>query len=148
MQLQWKAKTFDELTVHELYKIMQLRMKVFIVEQACAFVDADDNDQKAWHLCAWSGNNLIAYTRLFAPGIVYREAAIGRVVNTAEIRGTGIGKALVERSILTVYQLFGTVPIRIGAQLYLKKFYEGLGFIQDSGIYLEDKIEHIKMILP
>lgn len=148
MQLQWTLKTFDELTVHELYKILQLRTKVFIVEQACAFLDADDNDQKAWHLCAWNGEKLAAYARLFAPGIIYREAAIGRVVNAAEIRGTGIGKALVERSILTVYQLFGAVPIRIGAQLYLKKFYESAGFIQDSDIYLEDKIEHIKMILP
>ncbi len=148
MQLQWTVKTFDELTVHELYKIMQLRMKVFVVEQQCTFLDADDNDQKAWHLCAWSENNLVAYTRLFAPGIIYTEAAIGRVVNAAEVRGTGIGKALMERSVLAVYQLFGRTPIRIGAQLYLKKFYESLGFLEDSDIYLEDKIEHIKMILP
>src|SRR5690606_6145614 len=110
MQLQWTVKTFDELTVHELYKIMQLRMKVFIVEQLRAFLDADDNDQKGWHVCAWSENYLVAYTRLFAPGIMYTEAAIGRVVNAAEIRGTGIGKALMERSVLTVYQLFGRSP--------------------------------------
>ena len=148
MQLQWTVKKFEELTVHELYKIMQLRMEVFIVEQQCTFLDADDNDQKAWHLCAWNEEKLVAYTRLFAPGIIYREAAIGRVVNAAAERGTGIGKALMERSILAVYQLFGRVPIKIGAQLYLKKFYESFGFLQDSDIYLEDKIEHIKMILP
>ncbi|HRQ16853.1 GNAT family N-acetyltransferase [Agriterribacter sp.] len=122
-------------------------MKVFVVEQQCTFLDADDNDQKAWHLCAWNEDSLVAYTRLFAPGTIYTEAAIGRVVNAAEVRGTGIGKALMERSVLTVYQLFGRTPIRIGAQLYLKKFYESVGFIQDSDIYLEDKIQHIKMIL-
>ncbi|HRN57338.1 MAG TPA: GNAT family N-acetyltransferase [Agriterribacter sp.] len=148
MVLQWTVKTFDTLKVHELYKIMQLRMKVFIAEQQCAFLDADDNDQKAWHLCAWSEDNLVAYARLFAPGIIYTEAAIGRVVNAVEVRGSGIGKALMEHAVLAVYQLFGRTPIRIGAQLYLRKFYESVGFLQDSDIYLEDRIEHIKMILP
>ena len=147
MALRWTLKTFDELSVHELYKIMQLRMAVFIVEQRCAFLDADDNDQKAWHLCAWNEEALVAYTRLFAPGTMYKEAAIGRVVNAAQVRGSGVGKALMERSVLAVYQLFGPVPIKIGAQLYLKKFYESMGFVQDCGIYLEDNIEHIKMIL-
>lgn len=147
MLLRWTLQTFDDLTVHELYSILQLRMEVFIVEQQCAFLDADDNDQKAWHLCAWKGTDLIAYTRLFAPGVIYAEAAIGRVVNKRLIRGSGIGKELMQHSISAVYQLFGHTPIRIGAQLYLKKFYESLGFLQDSDIYLEDRIEHIKMIL-
>lgn len=147
MLLKWTLQTFDELSVHELYNILQLRMEVFMVEQRCAYLDADDNDQKAWHLCAWKGNELIAYTRLFAPGTVYPEAAIGRVVNKRSMRGTGIGKELMERSISAVYQLFGRTPIRIGAQLYLKRFYESFGFLKDSDIYLEDRIEHIKMIL-
>lgn len=148
MQLQWTVKKFDELTVYELYKIMQLRMAVFIVEQQCAFLDADDKDQKAWHLCGWKGEELLAYTRLFAPGLMYPEASIGRVVVAEAQRSGGLGKLLMERSILNVYQLFGRTPIKIGAQFYLKHFYESLGFIQKSDIYLEDNIEHIKMILP
>lgn len=148
MQLQWTVKKFDELTVYELYKIMQLRMAVFIVEQQCAFLDADDKDQKAWHLCGWKGEELLAYTRLFAPGLMYPEASIGRVVVAKAQRSGGLGKLLMERSILNVYQLFGRTPIKIGAQFYLKHFYESLGFIQKSDIYLEDNIEHIKMILP
>lgn len=147
MQLRWTLQRFDELTVHELYSILQLRMEVFMVEQQCTYLDADDNDQKAWHLCAWKGSELIAYTRLFAPGMMYAEAAIGRVVNKRSMRGSGIGKELMQRSIAAVYQLFGHTSIRIGAQFYLKKFYESLGFQQDSDIYLEDRIEHIKMIL-
>lgn len=148
MVLQWQTKTFDELTVRELYRILQLRMEVFIVEQQCAFLDADDNDQKAWHLCGWKENELVAYSRLFPPGIIYPEASIGRVADARQIRGKGIGKTLVQHAIHTVYQLFGSGPIRIGAQLYLKNFYESFGFLADSDIYLEDNIEHIKMILP
>lgn len=123
-------------------------MEVFVIEQQCNYLDTDDNDQKAWHLCAWDQDNLVAYSRIFAPGTLYQEAVIGRIVNKQNIRKTGMGKALVNRSIAIVYQQFGHVPIRIGAQLYLKKFYESFGFVQKSDIYLEDKIEHIKMILP
>ena len=147
MPLQWTIQQFDELNIRELYSILQLRIEVFIVEQQCNFFDTDDNDQKAWHLCAWKDAELVAYSRLFAPGIIYPEAAIGRVVNKRSVRGTGIGKELMKRSIDAVYQLFGRSPIKIGAQLYLKKFYETLGFRQVSDIYLEDRIQHIKMIL-
>ena len=51
-------------------------------------------------------------------------------------------------SIAKTNELFGNNPIKIGAQLYLKKFYESLGFIKTSDTYLEDGIEHIEMILP
>jgi ElaA protein len=42
--------------------------------------------------------------------------------------------------------IFDKKNIKIGAQLYLKQFYESLGFIQCSEIYLEDDIEHIEML--
>jgi predicted GNAT family N-acyltransferase len=51
-----------------------------------------------------------------------------------------------EQSIKNIYKLFGKVPIQIGAQLYLKSFYESLGFKEVSPIYLEDGIEHIEML--
>ena len=148
MQLQWTLTPFDQLSVYQLYKIMQLRNAVFVVEQNCNFQDADDKDQQAWHLCAWHEDALVAYTRLLPPGISYAEASIGRVLNARSVRGRNVGKELMERSIEAVYQLFGNTPIKIGAQLYLKKFYQSFGFTTCSDIYLEDEIEHIKMILP
>lgn len=148
MQLQWTLTSFEQLSVYQLYKIMQLRNAVFVVEQNCNFQDADDKDQQAWHLCAWHEDILVAYTRLLPPGISYAEASIGRVLNARSVRGRNIGKELMERSIEAVYQLFGNTPIKIGAQLYLKKFYQSFGFTTCSDIYLEDEIEHIKMILP
>jgi ElaA protein len=148
MQLRWTLTAFNELTIDQLYKIMQLRMAIFVVEQHCIFQDADDKDQHAWHLCGWNDDTLVAYTRLLPPGISYAEASIGRVLNAKSVRGKNVGKALMERSIAAVYQLFGKVPVKIGAQLYLKKFYESFGFTTCSDIYLEDEIEHIKMLLP
>ena len=148
MELCWTLKKFNELTNTELYKILQLRTAVFVLEQHCVFQDMDNKDQASWHLCAWNNNELVAYTRLLPPGLAYTEASIGRVINSKTVRGKSIGKALMQRSIAAVYELFGKTPIKIGAQLYLKKFYEGFGFKQVSDIYLEDHIEHIKMLLP
>lgn len=148
MPLIWTIKTFNELTPHELYAILQLRNEVFVVEQNCIFQDADNKDQHAQHVMCHQNNLLLAYTRLLPAGIAYpQHISIGRVVNSPSVRGSGVGRELMELSIQACYQLFGKQDIKIGAQLYLKKFYESLGFIQSSTIYLEDNIEHIEMIL-
>lgn len=146
MQLQWICKHFDELSVHELYAIIRLRNEVFVVEQNCVFQDADNIDQHCHHLLGFQEENLVAYTRLVPAGIAYEEMSIGRVVNSPSFRGKGAGKALMQQSINECYRLFGKQPIKIGAQLYLKKFYENFGFVQCSDAYDEDGIDHIKMM--
>lgn len=148
MQTQWILKKFDEMTPFELYAVLQLRNEVFVVEQNCVFQDADGRDQASHHLMGFQDEKLVAYTRLVPPGALYEEPSIGRVVTSPDVRRNGIGKELMQRSIDEAYALFGKQPIRIGAQLYLKKFYEYLGFQQTSGVYLEDGIEHIYMIRP
>ncbi len=147
MQVNWICKSFNDLTSHELYAILQLRNEVFVVEQNCPYQDADNKDTGAFHFAGWSDNKLIAYTRLLPSGLSFPDASIGRVVTSPAARGAGIGRELMQRSIEQLYTLFGVVLIKIGAQLYLKKFYESLGFIQSSEMYLEDGIEHIEMIL-
>jgi ElaA protein len=111
----------------------------------------DNKDQPSYHLMGWqnfSGSSkLVAYTRLIPPGIMYNEPSIGRVVTSSLIRGTGAGRKLMDQSIELIYKLYGKQPIKIGAQLYLRKFYTSLGFQQTSEIYLEDGIEHIEMVL-
>jgi len=143
----WQCKHFTDLSNSELYKILQLRSEVFIVEQNCAYQDLDDKDLKAYHYSGWEDDKIIAYTRLLAKGISYHDAAsIGRVVTAKSIRGKNIGKQLMRNSIDQIHYLFGDVPIRISAQLYLKRFYESLSFVQKSGVYMEDGIEHISML--
>jgi ElaA protein len=146
MQIQWLLKKFEELTPHELYAILQLRNEVFVVEQNCVFQEADDKDQNSYHLMGFNNNKLIAYTRLVPPGEIYDYPSIGRVVTSSSVRRSGAGKELMQQSIDAVYNLFGVQPIKIGAQLYLKKFYGSFGFEQASEVYLEDGIEHIYMI--
>ncbi len=149
MELNWTLKSFANLTNAELYAILQLRNEVFIVEQNCPYQDMDEHDLFSHHLCAWNEDDiLVAYTRLIPPGKVYAETSIGRVLTKPIVRKEGMGKILMQKSIEACAELFGQNAIKIGAQFYLKKFYESFGFVQTSDIYLEDNIEHIKMVKP
>jgi len=141
-------KSFHELTPYELYAILQLRNEVFVVEQNCVFQDADNKDQLSLHVMGWQNELLAGYTRLVPAGISYNEPSIGRVVTSPKVRHAGIGKLLMQFSIRTLYNMWGKTTITIGAQLYLRNFYNSLGFQQCSNIYLEDGIQHIKMFLP
>lgn len=145
--ISWICKPFDDLSPRELYALLQLRSEVFVVEQNCVFQDIDDKDQASWHLLGWHDGFLAAYTRLVPAGISFEEVSIGRVVTSPKMRKSGAGRLLMEKSIATSYSIFGKAPIRIGAQLYLKRFYESFGFQQSSEMYLEDGIEHIEMLL-
>src|SRR5437867_8922941 len=142
----WTCKQFAELSPAELYNILQLRNEVFVVEQNCVFQDADNKDQSAWHLMGWNADKLVAYSRILPAGVAYPEASIGRVITSPSVRGLGMGKELMQQSIDRFYSLLGKIPSRMGAQLYLKKFYESFGFVQSGDIYLEDGIEHIEMV--
>jgi len=143
--MNWILKKFEELNIYELYALLQLRNEVFIIEQNCIYPDLDNKDQAAWHLMGINDNKLVAYTRILPPGISYAEPAIGRVVTAPVVRRSGSGKELMLRSIDICENLFGKVPISLGAQVYLIKFYESLGFCIAGDMYLEDGIEHIKM---
>ena len=143
----WILKKFDDLTSYELYSILQLRNEVFVVEQNCIYQDADNKDQVSYHFTGWVNEKLIAYTRLLPKAVAYEDyVSIGRVVTSPSARGSGIGKELIQRSIEQANTLFGAIPIKIGAQIYLKKFYSELVFQQTGDVYFEDGIEHIEMI--
>ena len=146
MAINWALIKFDDLTALELYKIMQLRNEVFVVEQNCVYQDADNKDLQGFHFLGWDNDKLVAYTRLLPPGLAFEEPSIGRVVTSPSVRKSGIGRELMIQSIDRIQKIYGELPIKIGAQLYLQKFYASLGFVQTSEVYLEDNIEHIEMV--
>jgi ElaA protein len=145
-ELTWTFKAFKDLTPYELYNIHWLRNEVFVVEQNCVFQDADYKDQYCDHLSGYINDKLAAYARIVPPGVSYEQPSIGRIVTAPAFRGGGSGRALLTKSIAICEDLYEGQPIRIGAQLYLKKFYESFGFKQSSEMYLEDGIEHIEMM--
>ena len=147
MTLSWTIKPFNELTLTELYTLLRLRVEVFVVEQNCPFQDIDGLDDQAYHLLGYTAaGELAAYARLFDAGISYEQAAIGRVAVGLAHRRLGLGQELMQQAVAQCEMLFGVQAIKLGAQLYLKRFYEGFGFVQCSEGYLEDGIPHIPML--
>lgn len=146
MELKWKIKPFEALTVNELYDLLKLRSEIFVVEQNCVYLDIDGKDKKALHLIGEYNGKVAAYSRLFDAGISFENASIGRVVVGANYRDKKWGHDLMSEAIAAIKSNFGKDKITIGAQLYLKKFYESHGFVQSGEMYLEDDIEHIEMI--
>lgn len=145
MKLEWKIKPFEALSTEELYSVLQLRSKVFIVEQNCVYQDIDGKDRKALHLIGIYEGKIIAYARLFKSGDYFENASIGRVVIDPDYRDKKWGHEMMQEAILGIQEYFGEEKITISAQQYLKHFYEKQGFVQTSDMYLEDDIPHIEM---
>lgn len=142
----WTYKHFSELSTAELYDILELRSKVFVVEQNCVYQDLDFKDQKSWHLMGWNNGQLTAYVRVLPPGVSYSEASIGRVITHPNYRRSGLGKELMQIAIDKTCAQFGVKTIKIGAQCYLHQFYTNLGFSVSGDEYLEDGIPHVEMV--
>lgn len=148
----WECKAFQELGLSGLYALMTLRQEVFVVEQHCAYQDADGLDIQAHHQMAWrpmpgqSLEALVACARILPPGLRYEQASIGRVVTAAQARGQGLGRELMQRTMARCGQLYPQHGIRISAQAHLQRFYGALGFVAVGAPYDEDGIAHVSMI--
>jgi ElaA protein len=145
MVLSFKLKRFNALSLSELYQILQLRSEVFVVEQNCIYQDIDGKDEKALHLIGTWKDEIVAYVRIFKPCDYFEEASIGRVVVKQKYRERKWGYDLMQEAIAATKSELNETNITISAQLYLQKFYENLGFVKTSEVYLEDDIEHIQM---
>ena len=145
MDLKWKIKPFKELSLVELYSVLQLRSEVFVVEQNCVYQDIDGKDQKALHLLGEFDSEIVAYARLFGAGDYFENASIGRVVVGTAYRDKKWGHESMKQAISEIEDHFKTKKITISAQLYLQRFYESHGFVVTSETYLEDDIPHIEM---
>ncbi len=149
-RVDWQWKRFAELSPAELYALLAARAAVFVVEQACAFLDLDGLDAFAWHLLGWvgadEGPTLAAYLRLIDPGRKYVEPSIGRVLTAAPFRGGGLGRAAMRAALERAAVLYPGRALRIGAQQRLERFYAELGFRADSEPYFEDGIAHLEML--
>ncbi|MGX7109579.1 GNAT family N-acetyltransferase [Facklamia miroungae] len=143
----WKIKAFNELTTTELYRILQLRCQVFIVEQECPYLDIDYLDIDANHLFLEEDDEIIAYCRLLDPGVTFQEASIGRVLVREDHRKKGLSHQMMLKAIAFHFDQKDYPSITLSGQTYLLEFYKGLGFEVVGSPYLEDNIEHIDLQL-
>jgi len=159
-QIRWQWTRFDDLEPRHLYALLRARGEVFIIEQRCAFLDTDGVDLHAWHLLGWAApartadraheaaEVLAAYLRLIGPGRGFNEPSIGRVLTVAPFRRIGLGRPLMKEGLRKAAEVYPGHAVRIGAQSRLERFYQSLGFNTVSEPYIEDNIEHVKMLRP
>lgn len=145
--MNWKLKSFHELSTHELYGILQVRTKVFVVEQECPYLEVDGKDVHAYHLYKEENGEMVAYARLLPAGVSYKEPSIGRVLVKDDYRGKGLASELVRRGLDFIHDELGERTVKIQAQEYLREFYGSFGFRAITETYLDDGIPHIDMIL-
>ncbi|MEG0260975.1 MAG: GNAT family N-acetyltransferase [Lysinibacillus sp.] len=142
----WKIQKFEQLTTEELYKILQLRVNVFIVEQQTCYEDLDNHDQNSIHLSYVEDGKLLAYTRLLPPGEKFETASLGRVITHADARGTGLGKEMIQHALDIIEKEWPGAAVFIQAQEYLKGFYGSYGFKPVSEPYIYDSLPHRDML--
>jgi ElaA protein len=138
--------SFEALSGADVYDLLALRQRVFVVEQRCAYLDADGLDRGARHLLMRAEDGtLTAYTRVLDAGARFPTLAIGRVVVAPEWRGAQLGRRVMEATIAAIEAADGRVPISLAAQAHLERFYGSLGFRTISPPYDEDGIPHVDM---
>ncbi|MEO7097538.1 MAG: GNAT family N-acetyltransferase [Polyangiales bacterium] len=146
MQPSWRYQAWGELTRDDVYAILALRQRVFVVEHERACLDADGDDQRAWHLWRTDGEGtVLAYLRAFAPGTKHVEASLGRIVTAPHVRRTGAGRALVAEGLARLEARHGPIAVRIVAQSYLSRFYADFGFVPTNELVI-DRIPHLEMV--
>lgn len=148
MLIRWTSHALSELDAMTVYEVFKLRQNVFVLEQQCLYPDIDSLDEQAIHLLGFdSQEQLIAYLRILAPGTSYAEPAIGRVVVTEAVRGTGVGRLLIDEGVRLTREHFAESNVRISAQSHLEALYKDAGFKAVGAAYLEDGIPHQEMLL-
>lgn len=138
-------KHFTELTLDELYDILQARTDIFVVEQKCPYRELDDKDKNAYHIFLHDESGVVAYLRTLDRGVAFEEVSIGRIITVR--RGQGFGAKIMREGIKFAVKQYNADKIKIMAQHYAKGFYEKFGFVQCSEPFDDDGIEHINMIL-
>ncbi|HEX7936534.1 MAG TPA: GNAT family N-acetyltransferase [Paraburkholderia sp.] len=157
--LEWRWKSFDQLSGAEVYAMLAARSAVFVIEQKCLYGDIDGLDLDAWHLFAFGAAieadtaadaaaarpPLAGYLRVLLPDADDSDIRIGRVLTTAEFRGIGLGNAMLDRAIAQIRKQWPGTPMRLHAQAHLQGFYGAFGFGPVSEIHEEDGIPHVWM---
>ncbi|MCQ4087338.1 GNAT family N-acetyltransferase [Saccharibacillus sp. JS10] len=144
--MQWHLKSFEQLTGDEIYRILEQRVAVFMLEQNCLYPEIDGKDNQCYHLFAEENGQIAAYCRLIPPGVTYTQASIGRVLVNDAFRGQGLAQQMMTQAITFLTEELGQSQIKIQAQHYLEKFYGSFGFTPISDVYPEDGIPHVDML--
>lgn len=137
----FKSARFADLDPATLYRLLKLRVDVFVVEQECAYPELDGRDPEPGTVHVWAeeAGEIVGYLRILDDG---EYARIGRVLTAKRARGGGLGGRLMARALEEI----GDRPSALDAQSHLTAFYERFGYAVSGPSYMEDGIPHTPMV--
>ncbi|KRN99881.1 GNAT family N-acetyltransferase [Companilactobacillus kimchiensis] len=141
----WETKQFSELTTKELFEILYLRTKIFVVDQKRIYQEVDKHDLESIHVFKMIDGKIAAYARIFNQN---GNVTFGRVVTDSKYRGQGLGKELMEHVLAVIKTDFAKKEIEIEAQVQVQDFYKKFNFKTEGETFLFNHTPHIKMTHP
>lgn len=145
--LEWRRRDWETLTRNELYDILQLRSNVFVLEQQDPYGDVDGWDNRAIHFMGYKDQQLIAYARLFLPGVKRTEAVRGRICIVKEQRNNGIGTALIKIILKYLLEVAPDADLYSYSQTYWIRRLLTMGAMPVSSPMTKSRIEHVELII-
>ena len=148
-QIVWTSQRFLKFDAESLYELLALRQQVFVVEQNCAYLDADGGDRGAVHILGRQAEGaLVAYCRIYPKSDGWH---IGRVLVAQAFRRQGLATELMHQALKQCEGAHPEYPqlplqnVHLSAQCHLTEFYQSLGFSSVGDAYVEDGIPHQDM---
>ncbi|WP_300721536.1 GNAT family N-acetyltransferase [uncultured Alistipes sp.] len=145
--LQIRIAPFGELPTATYHRIVQAREEVFFLEQRITCPDADETDPRSLFQWIEQEGRVIAFLRIIPPGILCKEASVGRVLVIREYRRQGICRRMMREALRQIAARWPGCDVYISAQAYLEGFYASLGFETVTPPYEEAGIRHVGMLL-
>lgn len=144
--MNFAIKTFNELTIDELYEIVKARFEVFVCEQKIVEdQEFDDKDKVSYHIMLKENDKVVAYCRIVPKEIGYDYTSIGRVLVLSSYRRKGIAQEMIKVALDFIKNNLNENIVVLSGQLYAKGLYESIGFNVISDVYDEVNIPHVKM---
>jgi len=144
--MNFAIKTFNELTIDELYEIVKSRFEVFVCEQKIIEdQEFDDKDKVSYHIMLKENDKVVAYCRIVPKEIGYDYTSIGRVLVLSSYRRKGIAQEMIKVALDFIKNNLNENIVVLSGQLYAKGLYESVGFNVIYDVYDEVNIPHVKM---
>lgn len=136
-----------------LYRLLWLRVQVFVVEQGAAYDELDGRDIEPGAELMWAADDdglPLATLRILHETAPDGTAVmrIGRVATGEVARGRGVASDLMRAAVERCEELAPGAPILLGAQAHLAAWYARFGFAVSGEPYAEDDIPHLPMARP
>lgn len=146
MEISVSIKAFQEFKLEELYSLLQLRARVYVVEQECPYNDLDGGDFDATHFLYQEKDGKVRG----ALRVYQKEGTtwVGRVVVDKALRRSGVGRQLMQKAHAWIEMKKLPRPVVLNSQIRYSDFYASLGYVRQPGTEnFEDGIPHIQMQL-